>query len=133
MLLVSGPEVPAMELAPWLGEPIEMQAQLPIVPEAVTWLSASAAGAIILALLIAGLVSLSRPGTAMRRFWCPVAERDVEVEFGTRGFGRLAAVRRCRELALRGGGAWVGGCVVGGSRRLWAVGLRGGGDGRLAA
>jgi hypothetical protein len=122
-----------MELAPWLGEPIEMQAQLPIVPEAVTWLSASAAGAIVLALVIAGLVSLARPGTAMRRFWCPVAERDVEVEFGTRGFGRLAMVKRCTAFEDPGAVACERRCLDARFRRQWEVALPGGRDGRLAA
>jgi hypothetical protein len=84
-----------MDLEPWLGETVEAQARFPIVPDAVIQFANYAVGAIVLALLVAGLVELARPDTLRRRFWCPAARNHVEVEFVTRSFRRLASVRRC--------------------------------------
>jgi hypothetical protein len=83
------------DLELWLGDTIEVQAQLPTVPEAITLFTTYAVGALMIVLLIVGLVRLAQPGTLRRGFRCPLAMREVEVEFGTRGFRRLASVRSC--------------------------------------
>jgi hypothetical protein len=74
---------------------------------------------VLLLLALAGRFS----PVARRHFWCALAERDVEVEFQTRGllpFPRLAVVRRCSAFDPPTAVACDQRCLDPGFRRQWA-------------
>ncbi|HET7340207.1 MAG TPA: hypothetical protein VFL90_02005 [Methylomirabilota bacterium] len=71
----------------------------------------------VAALLVVGLLGWRASGLVRRRFWCPFAEREVEVEFRRRGWLRgpesvvacsafecgegIACRRRCLDVTVR--------------------------------
>jgi hypothetical protein len=88
-----------------------------------TWVTGIASFVMYAGLVVVALILLAgalTPAPTLRRFWCRLAGRDVEVEFETRGLWRRAtAVIRCSAFETAAPIACQRQCLEATYRRQW--------------